>query len=278
MLRCLKRAQEAPDVHTYSFEYQPSSRGKLLADYAAGQYGSFEFDGLGQGNQKNIMRTWTISSPPAAAERDNAFTLTIKNVSDQLPSCLTLCSYVQNVLPFPMSLGLNNVSPPVSTYYGSPLQASDIDISACWLCPNACLVLVLAVQPMLVKQVVRASLVAQIGLVSGWLAANMEPGRTISFKGFEGIFTPGDCLGDQGCPEAGVLLLAGGIGITPLRAMLPELLQRGCPVTLLYSVRDLQDAVFLSEFAEVRPSLSKLLASRPSAALLFPKVCAFLGQ
>ena len=79
----------------------------------------------------------------------------------------------------------------------------------------------------------------------------MEPGRVIAFRGFDGTFTPGDCCGDHGVPQAGVLLLAGGIGITPLRAMLPEFLSRGCPVTLLYSVRKLHEAVFLPEFARV---------------------------
>ena len=80
MLRCLNKVQECPDVHTYTFEYQPSSQKKVVKGFKAGQYGSFEFDGLGQANQKTITRTWTISSPPAEAERQNTITLTIKKV------------------------------------------------------------------------------------------------------------------------------------------------------------------------------------------------------
>ena len=58
--------------------------------------------------------------------------------------------------------------------------------------------------------------------------------------------------GAQGTlPPGGVVFLAGGIGITPVRPMFAELKGR-CPVTLLYCVRQLQDAVFLREFAEVR--------------------------
>ena len=94
-------------------------------------------------------------------------------------------------------------------------------------------------------------MVLEIGLVLGWLEANMNPGRVIAFRGFDGRFTPEDCWGDHGCPEAGVLLLAGGIGITPMKAMLPDFLAQHCPVTLLYSVREAQDAAFLPEFAKV---------------------------
>ena len=50
---------------------------------------------------------------------------------------------------------------------------------------------------------------------------------------------------------AGVLLVAGGIGVTPIRAMLAVCIQRGYPVTLIYSVRQAGDAAFLSEFKEV---------------------------
>ncbi len=49
----------------------------------------------------------------------------------------------------------------------------------------------------------------------------------------------------------GVLLIAGGIGITPMRSMLLDFLNRGLDVILLYSVRSLDDAVFLPEVAKV---------------------------
>ena len=50
-----------------------------------------------------------------------------------------------------------------------------------------------------------------------------------------------------------VLLIAGGIGITPMRPMFLEFVKRGLDVTLLYSVHSLDDAVFLPELAEVTP-------------------------
>ena len=46
------------------------------------------------------------------------------------------------------------------------------------------------------------------------------------------------------------MFLAGGIGITPMRAMFAQLKGK-CPVTLIYCVRQLQDAIFLRELAEV---------------------------
>lgn len=52
-------------------------------------------------------------------------------------------------------------------------------------------------------------------------------------------------------PAPGVLLVAGGIGITPMRTMFAECIKRGIPVTLLYTVRHLEDAAFLAEFQEV---------------------------
>ena len=55
-------------------------------------------------------------------------------------------------------------------------------------------------------------------------------------------------------PADGIVFLAGGIGITPIRAMFAELKGRGCPLTLIYCVRQLQDAIFLHEFAEVSQS------------------------
>lgn len=58
---------------------------------------------------------------------------------------------------------------------------------------------------------------------------------------------------------AGVLLVAGGIGITPMRTMFAECIARGIPVTLLYSVRLLEDAAFLAEFQEVREELHPVL-------------------
>ncbi|KAK9814968.1 hypothetical protein WJX73_003605 [Symbiochloris irregularis] len=100
--------------------------------------------------------------------------------------------------------------------------------------------------------------IKNIGLASGWLADNMVVGRTFTVRGIEGTFTPQDTLPGGKPPAAGVVLLAGGIGITPLRSMLPEFVESGVPVTLIYSVKTLADAVFLNEFAEASQQAKKL--------------------
>ena len=80
----------------------------------------------------------------------------------------------------------------------------------------------------------------------------MQPSRTIRFRGVDGNFTL-----ERGTPlpAAGVLLIAGGIGVTPMRVMLHECIARGVHVTLLYCVRRQEDAVFLEEFLQVGQTL-----------------------
>ncbi len=58
-------------------------------------------------------------------------------------------------------------------------------------------------------------------------------------------------LGMHAAGPQKVLLIAGGIGITPMRPMFLDFLKRGVDVILLYCVRSLDDAVCLSELAEV---------------------------
>lgn len=48
-----------------------------------------------------------------------------------------------------------------------------------------------------------------------------------------------------------MLLIAGGIGVTPIRAMFHVCMDLGIAVTVLYSVRCPEDAAFLKEFQEV---------------------------
>ena len=76
----------------------------------------------------------------------------------------------------------------------------------------------------------------------------MHPGKTIIFKGIDGNFTL-DLAADQS--KKGVLLVAGGIGITPMRVMLADRLARQLPVTMMYFVRSVQEAPFLAELCEV---------------------------
>jgi len=90
----------------------------------------------------------------------------------------------------------------------------------------------------------------QDGLVSNWLFNNMRPGKTIGFKGVDGNFTL-ELIGSM--THSRTLLVAGGIGITPMRVLLAEQLAQQQLVTLLYSVRTLAEAPFLKEFIEVKP-------------------------
>lgn len=76
----------------------------------------------------------------------------------------------------------------------------------------------------------------------------MQPGKTICFKGIDGDFT---LQLAKGIAHSGVLLVAGGIGITPMRVLLAQRLAQKQPVALLYFVRSLREAPFLQELCEV---------------------------
>ncbi len=75
--------------------------------------------------------------------------------------------------------------------------------------------------------------------------ANLRPGVRVVAEGPYGAFTPPARRG------RGVLLLAGGIGITPLRAMVEHLHAEPGPipgpVTLVYRARTIHDLVFATE-------------------------------
>ncbi|KAK9901386.1 hypothetical protein WJX75_009774 [Coccomyxa subellipsoidea] len=90
--------------------------------------------------------------------------------------------------------------------------------------------------------------VKKAGLVSTHLHDKVQVMNELIFRGVDGDFTldkAAKCI-----PAAGVLLVAGGIGITPMRTIFAECIKRGIPVTLLYTVRHLEDAAFLAEFQE----------------------------
>lgn len=70
-----------------------------------------------------------------------------------------------------------------------------------------------------------------------------------------------------------VVLLAGGIGITPFRAMIPTFLNKGVKVLLVYSVRDVKEVAFLNEFQALAvnyPNMLQiaLLVTRAPAAVM----------
>lgn len=85
------------------------------------------------------------------------------------------------------------------------------------------------------------------GLVSNWMFNNMRPGKTIAFKGVDGDFTLGLAATT---PHSRVLLVAAGIGITPMRVLLSERLSQQQPVSLLHFVRTLREAPFLQELVQ----------------------------
>lgn len=85
---------------------------------------------------------------------------------------------------------------------------------------------------------------AEFGRMSGWLGTYARPGAVLCALPPRGQFV----LHDQHGPH--LLLLAGGVGITPLRAMLQAWQQRplGRRVTLLYAGRRLGDLAYHDEF------------------------------
>ena len=78
------------------------------------------------------------------------------------------------------------------------------------------------------------------------LHETMRPGGSINFMGVAGTFTTSLAVSNRP-----TLLLAGGIGITPMRAMLPGFIAARRDVGLVYSVRTLSDAAFVTELSEL---------------------------
>jgi len=75
----------------------------------------------------------------------------------------------------------------------------------------------------------------------------LRPGTRIIIDGPRGSFTASRAVHAEH-----VLLVAGGIGITPYIAMIKQLLQSGKPVTLLYAARARQDVAFGRELAALQ--------------------------
>ena len=69
----------------------------------------------------------------------------------------------------------------------------------------------------------------------------LRPGTRVLAEGPYGAFT---C---QARTESGVLLIGGGVGVTPIRALLEELTATRQDIVVIYRVRDQRDAVLLQE-------------------------------
>ncbi|MET0496138.1 MAG: ferredoxin reductase family protein [Actinoplanes sp.] len=73
-------------------------------------------------------------------------------------------------------------------------------------------------------------------------AASLRPGTRVLVEGPYGALTA-----DRGGSGRKVLLIAAGVGITTMRALLDDLTGSGTEVTLLYRIRRYEDAVFRTE-------------------------------
>ncbi len=71
--------------------------------------------------------------------------------------------------------------------------------------------------------------------------SDLKPGVSVFIDGPHGIFTS-EC-----CKSSKVLMIAGGIGITPIRSLTEEMLSMGRDVVLLYSNRNSASIVFEKE-------------------------------
>jgi predicted ferric reductase len=81
---------------------------------------------------------------------------------------------------------------------------------------------------------------------------NLKPGTPVLIDGPHGVFTAQKCTRDK------VLMIAGGIGITPIRSLAEELIKSGKDVFLLYSNRTANSIVFEKELltlASANPNL-----------------------
>lgn len=76
---------------------------------------------------------------------------------------------------------------------------------------------------------------------------HLQKGTWVAFEGPYGSFTTAFRCGRRG----GVLLVAGGIGITPVRAMLEELPALPERLVVLYRVRSEQEAILLAEVRQL---------------------------
>jgi len=80
--------------------------------------------------------------------------------------------------------------------------------------------------------------------------SDLKPGLSVFIDGPHGIFT------SENCKSSKVLMIAGGIGITPIRSLAEELLSMGRDVVLLYSNRNRASIVFEKELNEIVNSSS----------------------
>lgn len=79
---------------------------------------------------------------------------------------------------------------------------------------------------------------------------DLKPGTPVFIDGPHGIFT------SESCKSSKVLMIAGGIGITPIRPLAEDILSKGRDVVLIYSNRNRDSIVFQKELNELERSSS----------------------
>lgn len=93
---------------------------------------------------------------------------------------------------------------------------------------------------------------------------SLQPGKPVLIDGPHGVMTPRQCRRDR------VLLIAGGIGITPLRSLAEYFVRQGKRVTLLYGNRNLDAIAFYGELdalaREYNLEVHHILSAEPNWA------------
>lgn len=84
-----------------------------------------------------------------------------------------------------------------------------------------------------------------------------EPGTQVIIDGPLGVFTERKSETDK------FLLVAGGIGITPIRALAEAMTREGRDIVLMYSARTKDDLVFYDELKEIPCKTSYILSNVP---------------
>jgi predicted ferric reductase len=82
----------------------------------------------------------------------------------------------------------------------------------------------------------------------------LAPGSLVMLEGPLGAFTTGGAIGRK------YLMVAGGIGITPIRALIESLAVCNCDVVLMYAVQTVNDLVFAAELRALTPRCHFILS------------------
>eukprot|EP00879_Flechtneria_rotunda_P021215 GHRR01022348.1.p1 GENE.GHRR01022348.1~~GHRR01022348.1.p1 ORF type:complete len:620 (+),score=239.70 GHRR01022348.1:1847-3706(+) len=240
-LRCTDVRLEADGIKSYVFEASAAMRAAIAAGrppYQPGQYASFDFQ-LPEPAGNNLQ---TASEAPASTAHDGKTTPDTEN-------------------PLTPSQPTPGAARQVSKAASQILQAAAVVVNRTWTISS---------HPSETVASGRFSItVKKAGRVSTHLWQSMRPGQHVRFKGVGGTFTLG------AGSERPMLLIAGGIGITPMRTMFLECIKQHRPATLIYSVSCASEAAFLQE---LRQAASAANAAAATGAPVAAAAVASVGQ